>query len=376
MNLKIQTKSIRLVLAAALIGLVSLGCSSPTSSVPDGDDAGGGDPVTYTVTFDSRGADTEANPSFMTVTTPDAALDTLPLAPVKSGMEFAGWYTEPEGEGTAFNPSVPVSGDIVVFAYWIPGEAAVEAPMITHEVSSDPALTLVSLSTPTEGSSVYYTLDGSAPSAGSILYEGPFSVDSTRAITVRAVAVKDGISSPEAGEGGYTVPPSRSAAPSILPEGGLFDSARSVALAAEDPDAEILYTLDGSDPSGGIVYSGPFELDADATVKALARKAGLAESSVVEAVFRFLPAPPDLSSSKTGNEVTLVWNEVEGAVSYNLYWTKDTTVTPETGTKVEGVSSGFLFVLRDKAPHSFLVAAVNANGEGLPSEVVTERQTK
>lgn len=49
---------------------------------------------------------------------------------------------------------------------------------------------VVSISCATSGVSIYYTLDGSAPSSSSLLYEGPFNISST--VTVKAIALRDG----------------------------------------------------------------------------------------------------------------------------------------------------------------------------------------
>lgn len=53
--------------------------------------------------------------------------------------------------------------------------------------------TNVTLTTPTEGASIYYTLDGTEPTAESNLYAEPFAINETK--TVKAIAVKDGKSS-------------------------------------------------------------------------------------------------------------------------------------------------------------------------------------
>ena len=52
--------------------------------------------------------------------------------------------------------------------------------------------TQVSMSGPT-GSEIHYTLDGTVPTAESTLYEGPITLSETT--TVKAIAIKDGVSS-------------------------------------------------------------------------------------------------------------------------------------------------------------------------------------
>jgi uncharacterized repeat protein (TIGR02543 family) len=73
---------------------------------------------TYTVTFDNDGGDTAANPATKTVTRPAATIDSLPAQPSKTGYVFGGWYTGPDGGGSAFTASTTVNGSITVYALW------------------------------------------------------------------------------------------------------------------------------------------------------------------------------------------------------------------------------------------------------------------
>ncbi len=74
---------------------------------------------TWTVTFDSQGADVAALPGSASVTEPETAV-ALPSEPAKEGFAFGGWYTEPEGLGTAFTASTAVKANITVYASWLP----------------------------------------------------------------------------------------------------------------------------------------------------------------------------------------------------------------------------------------------------------------
>lgn len=66
---------------------------------------------------------------------------------------------------------------------------AVAAPVIEYGTEAN----TVAITTETEGASIYYTLDGTTPSAASALYTTPFAI--TTVSEVKAVAVKDGNSS-------------------------------------------------------------------------------------------------------------------------------------------------------------------------------------
>ena len=59
-------------------------------------------------------------------------------------------------------------------------------------------------------------------------------------------------------------------APVITPDGGSYAEAQTVTITADSADAAIYYTLDGSDPLNGTLYTGPFTLEQSAVVRAVA----------------------------------------------------------------------------------------------------------
>ena len=59
-------------------------------------------------------------------------------------------------------------------------------------------------------------------------------------------------------------------APVITPDGGSYAEAQTVTITAAPADAAIYYTLDGSDPLNGTLYTGPFTLEQSAVVRAVA----------------------------------------------------------------------------------------------------------
>lgn len=76
-----------------------------------------------------------------------------------------------------------------------------------------------------------------------------------------------------------------SAAPQIVPSGGVYASSPAVTLSAEE-GAVIYYTTDGSTPTtGSTIYSGSFTVSGTTTVKATAAKPGFPLSTVVSSTF-------------------------------------------------------------------------------------------
>ena len=70
--------------------------------------------------------------------------------------------------------------------------------------------------------------------------------------------------------------------------------------------------------------------------------------------------------------VQLSWNAVNGADSYNLYWSTSSGVTPQTSTRITAVTSPHtVSSLTVGTAHYFVVTAVNAGGEGQASAEVS-----
>ncbi len=74
--------------------------------------------LSYIVTWDSREADYPALPGKTTVSGPATTVLEFPIDPIKNGLSFAGWWTEPDGKGGRFTSDSVVSADITVYAKW------------------------------------------------------------------------------------------------------------------------------------------------------------------------------------------------------------------------------------------------------------------
>ena len=151
----------------------------------------------------------------------------------------------------------------------------------------------VSITSATSGAAIYYTADGSTPTTSSARYTGPMTISSS--MTLKAIAVKDGVSSSVA-TAAYVIniPP---AAPVFTPAGGTYTSSLSVTITCETPGVEIYYTANGSTPTPGSAhYTGPINLYSSTPLKAIAVKNGVC-SAVASAdyIINYPPATPVFS---------------------------------------------------------------------------------
>ena len=85
-----------------------------------------------------------------------------------------------------------------------------------------------------------------------------------------------------------------------------------------------------------------------------------------------IPAPAAVAAVGGINSVTLSWEPVAGADSYNIYWSENPGVTPATGTRISGATSPYrhagLFVSRT---YFYVVTAVNSSGESAASSLAS-----
>ncbi|MBK8475075.1 MAG: chitobiase/beta-hexosaminidase C-terminal domain-containing protein [Opitutaceae bacterium] len=95
--------------------------------------------------------------------------------------------------------------------------------------------------------------------------------------------------------------------PAFLPAPGVFNSAQSVALATDTAGATLRYTTDGSTPSAthGTTYTGPVAIATSTTLKAVALRAGLTDSAVVETRYRI--ETPTLAGTVIGTPPRAQW---------------------------------------------------------------------
>ncbi|MCH3915901.1 MAG: chitobiase/beta-hexosaminidase C-terminal domain-containing protein [Spirochaetia bacterium] len=142
----------------------------------------------------------------------------------------------------------------------------------------------VSISCGTSGATIHYTTDGSTPASSSTAYAGAITL--TSSTTVKAIAVKDNFASSEVASKAVTV--STVTTPTFSPTGCTFSDTQSVTMTSTS-GATIYYTTDGTTPttsSSHVTSGGSITLSATTTVKAMAVKSGIANSSVASTTYK------------------------------------------------------------------------------------------
>lgn len=88
-----------------------------------------------------------------------------------------------------------------------------------------------------------------------------------------------------------------------------------------------------------------------------------------------IPTPKSVAATVGVNQVSLNWTAVAGAMSYNIYWSNKAGIsTTANSTKITGVTAPYVHSgLTPGRWHYYVVTAVTAAGESLPSNEVSAK---
>jgi hypothetical protein len=139
---------------------------------------------------------------------------------------------------------------------------------------------MLTLTDATPGATIYYTTNGTAPSASSTAYTAPITIASTE--LVKAVAIATGYNPSPLSSKAYTYSSlPRATAPSFSLAGGHYTTPQMLTLTDATPGAVIYYTTNGTTPTtSSTLYVGAITVGTAETVEAIAVAAGYANSGV------------------------------------------------------------------------------------------------
>ncbi|MCR5495501.1 MAG: chitobiase/beta-hexosaminidase C-terminal domain-containing protein [Treponema sp.] len=195
--------------------------------------------------------------------------------------------------------------------------------------------TSVTITSTTSGASIYYTTDGTTPSAtNGTLYSSAITLTSTT--TVKAIAILDGYNNSSVSSSIFTKTSPTVANP-VISGTTRFTESTSVTITCSTSGASIYYTTDGSTPSAsnGTLYSSAISLTSTTTVKAIGILSGYDNSSVVSKTFTLAT-----SSSKSGVMLQgFNWDSAPRDSDYNWnskspYWQKWYGIVTANATQI------------------------------------------
>jgi hypothetical protein len=250
-----------------------------------------------------------------------------------------------ETVGTIYSAplTVSVGQTIKAIAYkanWVSSSIAmatyqfdVSAPSFTPLSGSYPDAQTITLTTPTNGASIRYTLDGSDPTdVFGMLYTAPFTV--SQSTIVKAIAYMTGWNSSPVVSSVYAIN-GAVANPIFNPIAGTYNTDQLVGITSFPGDASIRYTTNGTDPTPttGTLYTVPVAITANTTLKAIAFKTDWINSEVATAVYNLQVLNPMFSIVSgiytSGQSLTL---NVSTPGAQIRYTTNGTNPSPTDGT--------------------------------------------
>lgn len=223
--------------------------------------------------------------------------------------------------------------------------------------------TIVTISCETEDATIYYTTNGDEPTTESTKYTAAISL--TTAITIKAIAVKDGLNDSEVASVSYTIK-GVVATPVFSVTSGGVENGEQVEITCATEGAKIYYTADGSEPTASSTeYSSAITIEPPKTIKAIAVKEGLSNSVVATAEYtvKQTVATPTLSVEAgavvkgTSLEISC---ETEGVTIY--YTTNGVTPTTESAEYTAAITivppmTVKAFAVKDRMYDSAVVSA-------------------
>jgi hypothetical protein len=185
---------------------------------------------------------------------------------------------------TVVNGKVYVGAQYQVSVYGLlKGATQASTPVISPGSQSFSTSLQLTITDSSSNAQIYYTTDGSTPTAASNLYGGPITVTSTE--TIQAISTGTGYLASPVASATYTYT-TQAAPPMFAPAPGDYVASQSVTLSTPTPGATIYYTTDGSAPTtSSSVYSGPLGVSGSETIRAIAVASGLQNSVVANGLY-------------------------------------------------------------------------------------------
>ncbi|MFB9330895.1 X2-like carbohydrate binding domain-containing protein [Paenibacillus aurantiacus] len=218
------------------------------------------------------------------------------------------------GINGTINSEVTGDGSVIISANAYSADVAA-SPSANPAGGAVASGTSVALSTATAGASIYYTTDGSMPTASSTLYSAPILVN--EAMTVKAIAVKSGLTNSDVMTQSYTIIAPQNS--SIAPTTGGFDK-----NASNQADVATVMTLNGNNLSRIANNGDDLVLGTDYTVSA--------NTVTIKKEY--------LAQLSTGT-ATLTLNFSAGSAQTLTITVTDTTPAPPQNSSIAPTTGGF-----------------------------------
>ncbi len=254
--------------------------------------------------------------------------------------------SEPNLLSIKYSSEVPITNNTTIKAI------ALREGMVSSEVStgifeilaSSPVFSLssgiyeepqiVTITSETEGVSLYYTTNGENPTILSNLYSTPIPINEN--ITLKAIAVKNDMTTSDISLSEYHIKSSIPITSHVTDV--LYKNPQSIVLTSSTLDAQIWYTTDGSIPTeeNRLLYTGPIAITTNTSIKAYSSKTLMDDSDISTFSYNFKTYTPVINPTgglfSDDQSVTMTClNE-----NSTIFFTTDGTVPTSSSTPYTG----------------------------------------
>jgi len=260
-----------------------------------------------------------------------------------------------------------------------PVEQTAATPTFSPAAGTYTSAQTVSLSDSTPGASIYYTTNGTTPTAGSTLFSASTPIAVSATTTIQAIAIASGYLSSSVATGTFTINLPAAATPAFSVAPGSYTTAQTVSLSDSTTGASIYYTTNGTTPTtGSTLYSAssPIAVSSTTTINAIAVAGGYSTSAVATGAFTILG--PAVSVVLSTNDETKLM-AAQPTVNFVTGSTADAgtnTVVVDATQKyqsIDGFGAAFTdsaaWLLMDVEPSASLPGTLNdlftRNGNGI-----------
>ena len=205
------------------------------------------------------------------------------------------------------------------------------APKFTPPAGTYSAPQSVTISDSTTNAAIYYTTNGTVPTASSTRYTAAIPVSATQ--TIQAIAIATNYQQSPVTTATYTINLPITATPKFSPSAGTYSAAQTVSLSDTTAKATIYYTTNGTAPTtSSTKYTGAISVSSTQTIQAMAIAQNYTQSAVATATYtinlpvtanpKFTPPAGTYAAAQT---VTISDTTAKAAIYYTTNGTAPTT---------------------------------------------------
>jgi hypothetical protein len=196
------------------------------------------------------------------------------------------------------------SNSAVASAAYVINLPPAATPVISPAAGTYSAAQSVTITDSTAGATIYYTTNGTAPTASSTPYAGAIAVSSSE--TIEAIAVASGFSNSAVASAAYVINLPAAATPVISPAAGTYSSTQSVTITDSTTGATIYYTTNGTAPTASsTAYSGAISVSSSETIEAIAIAGGFTNSAVASTAYVIQVVTPSFTLAANPSSLTI-----------------------------------------------------------------------